>query len=131
VGGEALGGHAGQARGHRRAPPRGRPTGGHGRPGDAEGVADARAQGAGRDWQVGLGGGEKKGNGSTCKLKNMHFPGSKIHQIFTEAILNHQNTMQPLELKNLLWIAHKNSNNIAVFNIFKNFIARIKHPKIK
>jgi hypothetical protein len=50
VGGEAPGGHAGQASGRRRAPPRGCPTGGRGRPGDAEGAAaDARAQVRGRE----------------------------------------------------------------------------------
>jgi hypothetical protein len=39
--------------------------------------------------------------------------------------------MQPLELKNLLWIVHKNSNKIAVFNVSKNFMARQRHPKIE
>jgi hypothetical protein len=67
---------------------RARKAGGYG------GAADARARARGRERggrQVGPGGGEKKkGNSSTCKFKNMHFPGSKIHQIFTGAILNHQ-----------------------------------------
>jgi hypothetical protein len=41
---------------------------------------------------VGPGGGKKKGksNGSSCKFKNVHFPGSKNHQNFMEARLNHQ-----------------------------------------
>jgi hypothetical protein len=33
---------------------------------------------------------KEKGNGSTYKIKNMHFLSSKNHQMFTEAILNHQ-----------------------------------------
>jgi hypothetical protein len=28
---------------------------------------------------------KKKGNGSTCKIKNLHYSGSKIHQFLTEA----------------------------------------------
>jgi hypothetical protein len=38
--------------------------------------------------------------------------------------------MQQQELKNLLWIVHKNSNNIAVFKLSKNFMARVRHSKI-
>jgi hypothetical protein len=33
---------------------------------------------------------KEKCNGSTYKIKYMHFPSSKNHQIFMEAILNHQ-----------------------------------------
>jgi hypothetical protein len=43
------GGHASPANGCRRAPPRGRPTGGRGRPRDAEEAADARARARGRE----------------------------------------------------------------------------------
>jgi hypothetical protein len=98
AGGEAPGGHAGQASGRQRALLRERPTGWRGRLGDAEGGADARARARGRERggrQVGPGGGEKrKGNGSTCKFKNMHFPGSKIHQILLKQDHTTKNIMQ-------------------------------------
>jgi hypothetical protein len=38
--------------------------------------------------------------------------------------------MQQQKLKNLLRIAHKNSNNTAVFKISKTFMAQDKHKKI-
>jgi hypothetical protein len=38
--------------------------------------------------------------------------------------------MQQQELKNPSWIDHKNSNNIAVFKLSKNFMARVRHSKI-
>jgi hypothetical protein len=42
-----------------------------------------------------------------------------------------KNTMQQLTLKSLLKIAHKNSRKAIVFQFFKNFMARVKYPKIE
>jgi hypothetical protein len=58
-------------------------------------VADARAQARGGEGkETDRWGREERekeqSNGSTYKFKNVHFPGSKNHQIFMEAKSNHQ-----------------------------------------
>jgi hypothetical protein len=128
------GGHTGPASGRRGAPPRERPTGGCRGAGGAEAEADARARVRGRERggrQVGPRGGEKKkGNGSTCKIKNMHLPSFKIHQNFTEARSHYQEYNSITNTQKDVKIAHNNSSKTAVFKLSKNFMARQRHPKI-
>jgi hypothetical protein len=66
---------------------------------------------------------EKKGK-TTVQLANSKTCTSrapKITKILPKQDHTTKNIMQPLELKNLLWIVHKKSNNIAVFRVFQEF----------
>jgi hypothetical protein len=56
---------------------------------------------------------------------------SKIAKLLLEQDQTTQNIMQEQELKNLLRIAHRNSNKTAIFKASKNFMAQAKHHKIE
>jgi hypothetical protein len=82
---------------------------------------------------VGPGGGEntreRKPQLQKSKIATSRAP--KFAKFLPELDLTTKNTMQQQTLKKPLNIGHKNSNNPAVFKLFKNFMARQRHLKIE
>jgi hypothetical protein len=59
--------------------------------------------------------------------KTATFWAPKFPKVLLKQVQTTKNTLLQQTLKNLLRIAHKKSNKIAVFKTFKNFMARDKH----
>jgi hypothetical protein len=70
---------------------------------------------------------QPKNHAPNSKIQNYYFSGSTISQFFTGARSHYQEQLLQQTLKNLLRIAHRNSNNVAVSKTSKNFMAQDKH----
>jgi hypothetical protein len=72
-----------------------------------------------------------KNKALVSNFQNCYFPGSKISQIFTGRRSHYQEHNATTNTQKAIKDCSQNSSKTIVFQFSKNFMARVKYPKIE